>query len=118
MEESPPTGSEERVKGIVAFVLFAQLMAAASVLAAVKLRRALGAPGVTPGQFLVISLQLWLPTAAAFVFVMNVVLEKWALRPLLALPVLLLSLLVPGMVVAALLLRRVQRRTPMQPATA
>lgn len=98
------------MKGIVAFVLFAQLMAAASVLAAVRLRQALGAPGVTPLQFLVISLQMWLPTAIAFVFVMNVVLEKWELRPLLAIPVLLVSLLVPGVAIAVLLVRRVQRR--------
>ena len=90
------------MKGIVAFVLFAQLMAAASVLAAVRLRKALGAPGVTPGQFLVISLLMWLPTALTFVLVMNVVLEKWPLRPLLAIPVLLASLLVPGMAIAAL----------------
>ena len=98
------------MKGIVAFVLFAQLMAAASVLAAVRLRQALGAPGVTPLQFLVISLQMWLPTAIAFVFVMNVVLEKWELRPLLAIPVLLVSMLVPGVAIAVLLVRRVQRR--------
>ncbi|WP_298231297.1 hypothetical protein [uncultured Azohydromonas sp.] len=107
------------MKGIVAFVLFAQLMAAASVLAAVKLRQALGAPGVTPLQFLVMSLQMWLPTAIAFVFVMNVVLEKWELRPLLAIPVLLVSLLVPGVAIAALLVRRVQRRArPARPLTA
>lgn len=107
------------MKGIVAFVLFAQLMAVASVLAAAKLRRALGAPGVSPGSFLLISLQLWLPTALAFVFVMNVVLERWPLRPLLAIPVLLASLLVPGAAIALLLLRRVQRRAARaRPATA
>jgi hypothetical protein len=119
MEESPSKGAEESLKGIVAFALFAQLMAMASVLAAAKLRKALGTPGVTPGQFLIISLQLWLPTALTFVFVMNVVLEKWELRPLLAIPVLLVSLLVPGMTIAALLLRRVQRRAaPARPLSA
>jgi hypothetical protein len=99
------------VKGLVTFVLFTQLMAAAAVLAAVKLRKALGAPGVTPRQFLVIALQMWLPTAVTFVLVMNVALEKWELRPMLAIPVLLLALLVPGVAIASLLLRRANRRT-------
>lgn len=99
------------MKGIVAFLLFTQLMAAAAVLAAAKLRKALDAPGVTPRQCLVVTLQLWLPTALTFVLMMNVVLEKWALRPLLAVPVLLLALLVPGMALAAVLLRRASRRT-------
>ena len=98
------------MKGLVAFVLFTQLMAAASVLAALKLRKALDAPGVTPRQFLVIALQMWLPTAATFVLVMNVALERWEMRPLLAIPVLLLALLVPGVAIASLLLRRASRR--------
>jgi hypothetical protein len=98
------------MKGLVAFVLFTQLMAAASVLAALKLRKALGAPGVPPRQFMVIALQMWLPTAVTFVLVMNVALERWELRPLLAIPVLLLALLVPGVAIACLLLRRASRR--------
>jgi hypothetical protein len=52
---------------------------AASVLAAMKLPRALGTPGVTPRQFLVIALQMWLPTAVTFVLVINVALDKWEL---------------------------------------
>lgn len=99
------------MKGLVAFVLFTQLAAIAAVLAAAKLRGALGAPGVTTRQFMVIALQMWLPTAITFVLVMNVALEKWELRPLLAIPVLLLALLVPGVAVASLLLRRASRRT-------
>lgn len=98
------------MKGLVAFVLFTQLMAIAAVLAAVKLRAALGAPGVTTKQFVVIALQLWLPTALMFVLVMNVALERWDLRPLLAIPVLLLALLVPGVAIAGLLLQRASRR--------
>ena len=98
------------MKGIVAFLLFTQLMAAVAVLAAARLRKALGAPGVTPRQFLVIALQLWLPTAVTFVLMMNVALENWELRLLLAVPVLLLALLVPGMAIASLLLRRASRR--------
>lgn len=98
------------MKGIVAFLLFTQLMAAVAVLAAARLRKALGAPGVTPRQFPVIALQLWLPTAVTFVLMMNVALENWELRPLLAIPVLLLALLVPGMAIASLLLRRASRR--------
>jgi hypothetical protein len=106
-----PCAGEETMKGLVAFVLFTQLAAIAAVLAAAKLRGALGAPGVTTRQFMVIALQMWLPTAITFVLVMNVALEKWELRPLLAIPVLLLALLVPGVAVASLLLRRASRRT-------
>jgi hypothetical protein len=98
------------MKGLVAFVLFTQLMAAASALAALKLRTALGAPGVTPRRFALITVQMWLPTAITFVLVMTVALEKWELRPLLAIPVLLLALLIPGVAIASLLLRRVSRR--------
>ena len=65
---------------------------------------------MTPRQFLVVALQLWLPTAVTFVLMMNVALENWELRPLLAVPVLLLALLVPGMAIASLLLRRASRR--------
>jgi hypothetical protein len=106
-----PCAWEETMKGLAAFVLFTQLVAIAAVLAAAKLRAALGAPGVTARQFVVIALQLWLPTALMFVLVMNVALEKWELRPLLAIPVLLLALLIPGVAVASLLLRRASRRT-------
>jgi hypothetical protein len=109
MGKSPARGLEETVKGLVAFVLFTQLMAAAAVLAAAKLRQALGAPDVRPKQFLLIAVQMWLPTAVTFVFMMNVALEKWELRPLLAIPVLLLALLVPGVAIAGLLLRRASR---------
>ncbi|WP_028998998.1 hypothetical protein [Azohydromonas australica] len=98
------------MKGLIAFVLFTQLMAIAAVLAAAKLRTALGAPGVTTRQFVVIALQLWLPTAIMFVLVMNVALENLELRPLLAIPVLLVALLVPGVAIASLLLRRASRR--------
>jgi hypothetical protein len=96
--------------GLVAFVLFTQLVAIAAVLAAAKLRGALGAPGVTTRQFVVIALQMWLPTAIMFVLVMNVALEKWELHPLLAVAVLLLALLLPGVAIASLLLRRASRR--------
>jgi hypothetical protein len=85
-------------------------MAAAAVLAAVRMRRALGAPGVTPRQFLVTALQMWLPMAILFVLTTNVLLEKWEMRPLLMIPVLLLALLVPGATIAGLLLRRAIRR--------
>jgi hypothetical protein len=44
-------------------VLFTQLVAIAAVLAAVTLHEALGAPGVTTKQFVVIAPQLWPPTA-------------------------------------------------------
>ncbi|MDZ5455018.1 hypothetical protein [Azohydromonas lata] len=98
------------MKGLVAFVLFTQMMATAAVLAALKLRTALGAPGVTSRQFVLIAAAMWLPTAITFVLVMNVALEKWALRPLPAIPVLLLALLVPGVAIASLLLRRASRR--------
>jgi hypothetical protein len=110
MEKSPTFAGGYGVKGLVAFVLFTQLMATAAVLVAAKLRQALGAPGVTPRQFLVIALQLWLPTAVTLVLVMNVALEKWELRPVLAIPVLLVALLLPGMAIASLLLRRASRR--------
>lgn len=99
------------MKGIVAFLLFTQLMAALAVLAAAKLRRALNAPGVTPRRGMVIALQLWLPTALSFVLVMNVVLERWTLPPLLAVPLLVLALLLPGIALAWLLLHRASRRT-------
>ena len=98
------------MKGIVAFMLFTQLMAAVAVLAAASLRRALSAPGVGPWRCMVIALQLWLPTAVTFVLMMNLVLERWPLRPLLAVPVLLLALLAPGVVLAWLLLHRASRR--------
>ena len=89
------------MKGLVAFVLFTQLVAIAAVLAAAKLRGALGGSGVTTRQFVVIALQLWLPTAIMFALVMNVALEKWELRPMLAIPVLLLALLVPGVAIGS-----------------
>lgn len=98
------------MKGIVAFLLFTQLMAALAVLAAVKLRKALNAPGVTPWRCVVIALQLWLPTALAFVLIMNVGLERWALQPLLAVPLLVLALLLPGIALSWLLLHRASRR--------
>ncbi|WP_157270759.1 hypothetical protein [Azohydromonas aeria] len=98
------------MKGIVAFLLFTQLMAALAVLAAAKLRKLLNAPGVAPVRCLVIALQLWLPTAGAFVLIMNVALERWTLHPLLAVPLLVLALLLPGVALAWLLLHRASRR--------
>lgn len=100
------TSKERILKGIVAFVLFTQLMAVAAVLAAASMRRALGAHGVTPRKFLVTALQTWLPTAIQFVLTMNALLEKWAMHPLLAIPMLLLALLVLGIVHAWWLLSR------------
>jgi hypothetical protein len=64
---------------------------------------------VTTRQFVVIALQLWLPTATMFMLVMNMALESWGLRPLLAILVRLLALLVPGFATASLLLRRASR---------
>jgi hypothetical protein len=103
------------VKGIVAFLLFTQLMAALAVLAAARLRKALKAPGVAPARCLVIALQLWLPMAAAFVLIMNVVLAHWTLPALLAVPLLVLALLLPGVALAWLLLQRAVRRASRRP---